>query len=70
MCSEPVMRAPRSGCVGANSSRIDIRPGISVSAIRISFRPQSASLMSATRQSLPCFVSITALMLSAPLTAV
>ena len=43
MCSEPVMRAPRSGCSAANSSRIAIRPGISVSAMRISLRPQSAS---------------------------
>ena len=32
----------------ANSSRIAIRPGISVSAMSISLRPQSASAMSAT----------------------
>ena len=48
MCSEPAMRAPRSGCSGANSSRIAMRPGISVSAIAISLRPQSASARSAT----------------------
>jgi hypothetical protein len=47
MCSEPVMRAPLSGCSSANSSRSAIRPGISVSAMRISLRPQSARLMSA-----------------------
>ncbi len=33
MCSEPVMRAPFSGCLAANSSRMAIRPGISVSAM-------------------------------------
>jgi hypothetical protein len=53
MCNEPAMRAPRSGWVGANSSRIAISPGISVSAIAISLRPQSASVRSATRKS--CF---------------
>ena len=51
MCSEPEMRAPLSGFLAANSSRIAIRPGISVSAIRISLRPQSASLRSATLKS-------------------
>jgi len=51
MCSEPVMRAPLSGCWAANSSRIAIRPGISVSAILISLRPQSARPMSAITQS-------------------
>jgi hypothetical protein len=52
MCSEPVMRAPLSGCAGlANSSRMAIRPGISVSAILISLRPQSARPMSAMTQS-------------------
>ncbi len=35
------MRAPRSGCSAANSLRIAMRPGISVSAILISLRPQS-----------------------------
>jgi hypothetical protein len=35
MCSDPAMRAPASGCVGPNSSRRDIRPGISFSARRI-----------------------------------
>ena len=48
MCSEPVMRAPLSGCDAANSSRVDIRPGISCSASWISLRPKSASDRSAT----------------------
>src|SRR6516164_8677117 len=47
------MRAPRSGCVGANSSRIAMSPGISVSAIAISLRPKSASDRSATLKSPP-----------------
>src|ERR1700728_3294889 len=49
MCSEPVIRAPRSGWDAAYSARVAIRPGISCSASWISFRPKSASLMSATR---------------------
>ena len=48
MCSEPVTRTPLSGASGAYLRRIDIRPGISCSAISISRRPQSASVMSAT----------------------
>ena len=48
MCSEPVIRAPLSGCAAPNSVRSDIRPGISVSAMLISARPKSARLMSAT----------------------
>jgi len=48
MCSEPEMRAPLSGLDAPNSSRLAIRPGISVSAISISLRPQSASPISAT----------------------
>src|SRR5690348_3907828 len=51
MCSEPAMRAPRSGFLSAYSARIAIRAGISDSAIRISLRPQSASDRSATRKS-------------------
>src|SRR5450631_4146721 len=51
MCSDPAMRAPRSGWVAAYSSRIAISPGISVSAMAISLRPQSASLRSATLKS-------------------
>ena len=39
MCSEPVMRAPLSGCASANSRRVAIRPGISCSASWISLRP-------------------------------
>jgi hypothetical protein len=42
------MRAPFNGCWARYSSRVDIRPGISVSAMLISLRPQSASDMSAT----------------------
>src|SRR6516164_2099549 len=53
MWSDPEMRAPRSGCVGANSSRIAMSPGISVSAIAISLRPKSASERSATLKSPP-----------------
>jgi len=48
MCSEPQMRAPLSGCLAPNSSRVAIRPGISISAIAISLRPHSASPMSLT----------------------
>ena len=47
MCSEPVMRAPFSGCDAPNSARSAIRPGISVSAISISLRPKSARPRSA-----------------------
>ena len=39
MCSEPVMRAPLSGCAGPYSSRHAMRPGISTSASSISLRP-------------------------------
>jgi hypothetical protein len=48
MCSEPATRAPFSGFLGPNSLRIAIRPGISVSAMSISLRPQSASPISLT----------------------
>ena len=48
MCSEPVMRAPLSGCASAYSRRVAIRPGISCSASWISLRPYAASEMSAT----------------------
>jgi hypothetical protein len=48
MCSEPAMRAPRSGCCGPYSSRVAIKPGISVSAIESSLRPHSARPMSLT----------------------
>ncbi len=48
MCSEPVIRAPRSGCLAAYSARVAIRPGISCSARVISLRPKSASDRSAT----------------------
>src|ERR1700704_1581832 len=51
MCKEPVMRAPLSGCCFAYSCRMAMRPGISVSAILISLRPQSARLKSLTRKS-------------------
>ncbi len=42
MCSEPVIRAPRSGWDSAYSARVAIRPGISCSASWISLRPKSA----------------------------
>ena len=48
MWSEPVIRAPLSGCLAPNSSRVCIRPGISTSARAISLRPKSARPMSAT----------------------
>ena len=48
MCRLPVMRAPFSGCAFAYSARIAISAGISLSAMRISLRPQSASDRSAT----------------------
>src|SRR6266403_1955489 len=50
MCKEPEMRAPLSGCCLAYSYRMAMRPGISVSAILISLRPQSARLKSLTRK--------------------
>src|ERR1051326_279245 len=64
MCSEPATRAPRSGCCGANSSRIAMRPGISVSAIAISLRPQAASCRSATLKSVKFLVSVTSFIAS------
>jgi len=51
MCRLPVMRAPFRGCAFAYSARIAIRPGISVSAMAISLRPQSARVMSAMAES-------------------
>src|SRR5579885_1106437 len=51
MWREPAMRAPRSGCWDAYSSRIAIRAGISDSAIAISLRPQPARERSATWKS-------------------
>jgi hypothetical protein len=51
MCSEPVIRAPASGLAAEYSSRIAMRPGISVSAMAISLRPQAASPRSATLKS-------------------
>jgi hypothetical protein len=48
MCKEPVMRTPASGLPAAYFARIAINPGISLSAIEISFRPKSARFMSAT----------------------
>src|SRR6476469_4482213 len=48
MWSEPVIRAPFSGCDAPYSSRVCIRPGISTSAREISLRPKSARPRSAT----------------------
>src|SRR5919197_771613 len=58
MCSEPVMRAPLSGCDAANSSRVCIRPGISCSASWISLRPNAASERSATLKSVAVSVAV------------
>jgi len=48
MCRDPAMRAPARGFDPAYSSRMAIRPGISVSAMAISRRPQAARDRSAT----------------------
>src|ERR1700687_5973699 len=48
MCRDPAMRAPFSGWLLAYCSRTDMRPGISVSAMAISLRPQSESPLSLT----------------------
>ncbi len=48
MCKEPVMRTPASGRDGPNFLRTETKPGISCSAMEISLRPHSASVMSAT----------------------
>ena len=48
MCSEPVTRTPASGFFGPYFWRVAIRPGISCSAISISFLPNSARAMSLT----------------------
>ena len=48
MCSEPVTRAPLSGCSGPYSRRMAMRPGISCSARVISLRPKPARERSAT----------------------
>src|SRR3954449_2574321 len=58
MCSDPVMRAPARGCCAANSSRVDIRPGISCSARVISLRPKSARERSATLKSAAVAVGV------------
>ena len=60
MCRLPVMRAPFKGCCAAYSSRMAIRPGISVWAILISLRPQAARLRSAIAQSCATRVSVMA----------
>ena len=58
MCSEPVMRAPRSGCDSPNSRRVAIRPGISCSASWISLRPNAASPRSATLKSVSAVTAV------------
>src|ERR1700704_3221753 len=60
MCSDPVMRAPASGCCAAYSSRVAIRPGISCSASLISLRPKSARERSATLKSAAVAVGVLA----------
>ena len=59
MCSEPAMRAFLSGCFEPYSSRVAIKPGISVSAMEISFRPKSARPMSLTMYSDAIFALMT-----------
>src|SRR6266480_2706278 len=56
------MRTPASSFCGAYFSRIAINPGISFSAIEISFRPKSARPMSLTLKS--CFVFVFVLIIS------
>src|SRR5205085_3847327 len=51
MCSEPVTRAPLSGCAAPYSSRQAIRPGISCWASSISLRPKAARERAATLKS-------------------
>src|SRR3954453_7110274 len=51
MCSEPVTRAPFSGCSAPYFSRSAMRPGISCWASSSSLRPNSASERSATLKS-------------------
>ena len=58
MCRQPAMRAPLKGCAAPNSSRRLIKPGISASARRISFRPHSARLMSFTLYGAYVFVVV------------
>src|SRR5258705_8433571 len=48
MWRQPATRAPLSGALPLYSSRSDIRPGISFSAMRIFLRPSSASVRSLT----------------------
>jgi hypothetical protein len=48
MCNEPATRAPFSGFEDPYSALVAISPGISISAMAISLRPQSASPMSVT----------------------
>ena len=74
MWIEPVIRAPVSGLVTPNCSRIAISPGISCSASRISSRPKSARLRSATLKSgapsavkrLPLFGSVVVFAIETP----
>ena len=58
MWSEPAMRAPLRGAWPRYCSRRAIRPGISTSARRISLRPQSARLRSATLNSRAAVVDV------------
>src|SRR5436190_22281528 len=60
MCSEPAMRAPLSAFFGPYSSRVAIRPGISISAMVSSLRPQSARPMSFTTYSLAMAMAVLA----------
>src|ERR1700730_15522166 len=69
ICSDPVTRTPASGLPAAYLLRIDIRPGISCSAMSISLRPNSASPISATLYSFAtpnAALSIVAVAIPAP----
>ena len=48
MCRQPAIFAPSSGFLPLYSARSAMRPGISVSAMVISLRPNSACVMSLT----------------------
>ncbi len=58
MWREPAMRAPLRGLAAAYSSRMAMRPGISVSAMAISRRPQGARVRSATWKSVAVVVMV------------
>ncbi len=58
ICKEPIILAPFNGFSVAYFSRTDIKPGISFSAISISFLPHSAWEISAILYCNSCFTAI------------